>query len=128
MSASIRASEAGSAPVELIAWAVLLTLPLFPAIELQRAIADQMAAEAIARHALRAAVLAEPESGLPTMAFRANIERTALEIARAFRVDANTLELSVDCSACESDQLVRLAVSVNGRSALGVMGLEPITP
>jgi hypothetical protein len=62
------------------------------------------------------------------MAFRANIERTALEIARAFRVDANTLELSVDCSACESDQLVRLAVSVNGRSALGVMGLEPITP
>jgi hypothetical protein len=125
VSASVRANEAGNAPLELIAWVVVLLVPLFPAIELQRAIADQMAAEAIARHALRSAVLLESAGEPISESFTLNIQRVALEIAHTYRVEPKGIELRVDCSRCESDELVTLEVLVSGYRAMGVMGLEP---
>jgi hypothetical protein len=118
-------ADRGSAPVELIAWSVILLLPMFPAIELQRAIANQVAAEAIARHSLRTAVLLE-EPGRPLSAkFEQNVARVAGEIAQTYRIEPEELALTIDCSRCGSDELVRLRVSVSGREATGVMGLEP---
>ena len=101
-----------------------MLLPLFPAIELQRALANQLAAEAIARHALRAAVLLEPVGVGMTQEFEHNIEQVAREIASAYRIDEQAIRLKVDCSRCETDQVARLAVTVAGQKALGVMGLE----
>lgn len=128
MSNSGQASDAGSAPLEFIAWAVLLTVPLFPAIELQRAIANQMAAEAIARHALRAAVLQEIAGQPISVEFEPEVQRVAVEIAQSYRVAPEALALSLDCSRCDTHGLVRLGVSISGRRAVGVMGLEPSQP
>lgn len=125
MNAFARNNDSGSAPLELVAWVVLLLLPLSPAIELQRSLANQLAAESIARHALRAAVLLEPAGEAMTQHFERNIERVALEIARTYQIDSQAIRLSVDCSRCEVDQVARLEVSVAGQRALGVMGLEP---
>jgi hypothetical protein len=114
--------ERGTAPLELVAWAALLLLPLAPAIELQRALSHQLAAESIARNALRTAILAA-DGDLELLKARAAV--VALELARSWDVDTGLLALGLDCSRCESDEIALLQVQLGNQSASAIMGLEP---
>jgi len=115
-------SERGAAPLELVAWAALLLLPLAPAIELQRALSHQLAAESIARNALRTAILAA-DGDLELLRSRAAV--AAAELARSWGVESGQLALELDCSRCETDELVLLGVQLENQRASVLMGLEP---
>ena len=115
-------SERGAAPLELVAWAALLLLPLAPAIELQRALSHQLAAESIARNALRTAILAA-DGDLELL--RSRVAAAAAELARSWKVDTGQLALELDCSRCEADELVLLRVQLENQRASVLMGLEP---
>lgn len=121
-SARFRLGERGAAPLELVAWAALLLLPLAPAIELQRALSHALAAESIARNALRSAILA---SDGDVASLRARAAVVAAELARSWGVDTGQLALELDCSRCQSDELVSLQVRLGNQSAFALMGLEP---
>jgi hypothetical protein len=97
-------------------------LPLAPAIELQRALSHSLAAESIARNALRSAILA---SNGDVASLRARAAVVAAELARSWGVDTGQLALELDCSRCQSDELVSLQVRLGNQSAFALMGLEP---
>jgi len=120
--ARVADSERGAAPLELVAWAALLLLPLAPAIELQRTLSHQLAAESIARNALRTAILAA-DGDLALLRSRAAV--AAAELARSWGVDTGQLALKLDCSRCETDELVLLRVQLENQRASVLMGLEP---
>ena len=115
-------SERGAAPLELVAWAALLLLPLAPAIELQRALSHQLAAESIARNALRTAILAA-DGDLELLKSGAAV--AAAELTRSWGFDTGQLALELDCSRCETDELVLLGVQLENQRATVLMGLEP---
>lgn len=115
-------AERGSTPLELVAWAALLLLPLAPALELQRSLSQAFAAESIARNALRSAILAADGN---LAALRPRVAAAATNLAQSWGVDVNQLALETDCSRCESDGLVLLQVSIGNQRAAALMGLEP---
>jgi hypothetical protein len=55
-----RSPESGSSPLELVVFTALLMLPTGLAVGLYEQISNELAAESIARHALRLAMLTDP--------------------------------------------------------------------
>jgi len=115
-------SERGAAPLELVAWSALLLLPLAPAIDLQRALSHQLAAESIARNALRTAILVA-DGDLELLRVRA--AAAATEVALSWGFSPAQFALELDCSRCASDELILLRVQLGNQSASALMGLEP---
>ena len=60
-------SARGSAPIETVALITLLLLPIGPAVLLYEQLSNQLAAESIARHAVRAAVLNAMVTVMPSL-------------------------------------------------------------
>lgn len=108
-----RSFDSGSSPLELVAFSVLLVLPIGMAIGLYQQLSNELAAESIARHALRLAMLANPER--PSDAF----DRTVKLFAENWDVDS--VDYRYWCS--NGCSLVTLEVQVGQASAIQTMGI-----
>lgn len=108
-----RSCESGSSPLELVVFTVLLTLPISLSIGLYQQLSNELAAESIARHALRLAMLTDPER--PSSHF----EDAVAMFAENWGVSA--VDYQYRCSAGCS--LVTLEVRVGSASAIQTMSL-----
>lgn len=111
------ASSSGSAPVELSSLVALLVLPLAPMLVLYGAIFDSIAAESIARHALRAAILSAS-----TQEVNQAIADSVATLSNSWQRSAT---FTADCGDCERGDFVVLRVQVGNSLAIQVAGLEP---
>ncbi len=108
-----RSSEAGSSPLELVAFTALLLLPLGFGIPVYGQVSNELAAESIARHALRLAMLENPTR--PSEEF----PKAVTLFASDWKVD--DVGYRYWCSSGCS--LVTLEVSVGNARAIQTMGL-----
>lgn len=108
-----RFSEAGSSPLELVTFTALLLLPLGLGLSVYTQVSHELAAESIARHALRLAMLENPVR--PSQEFSRTIELFAKNW------DVEVTDYRYWCSL--SCSLVTLEVSVGNASAVQTMGL-----
>jgi hypothetical protein len=106
-------SDSGSAPIETVALLTLLLLPVGPAVLLYDQISNQLAAESIARHAIRAAVLDAPLGQVNDPGFAIS----ALASSWQKRVGGYRV--------IQSGELVTLEVEVSGAKAIATIGREP---
>jgi hypothetical protein len=108
-----RFSEAGSSPLELVTFTALLLLPLGLGLSVYTQVSHELAAESIARHALRLAMLENPVR--PSQEFSRTIEL----FAKNWEVEVTDYRYwcTLSCS------LVTLEVSVGNASAIQTMGL-----
>ena len=109
--------SAGSAPLELASLVAVLLFPLAPMLLFYDAILDAIAAESIARHALRAAILKSSEGQLDQA-----IADTVATLASSWQKEAL---FQFDCGRCEKGDLIRLEIQVGDAIAIQVAGLEP---
>lgn len=106
--------DLGSAPVETVALITLLLLPIGPGVILYDQISNQLAAESIARHGVRAAML---ESQLGSFASPAQ----ALEVlALSWRKSIASYRVT------RTGELVTLEVVIGNARALATLGIEPV--
>ena len=108
-------AEAGSTPLELVFTAALLLLPIAPMALLYQQLANELAAESIARHALRAAILGSP--GDPAEVLSAKLQ----ELSASWGVHLTSTDYWCS-SGCE---IANLEVQVGGAGAIASMGFEP---
>ncbi len=108
-----RFSDQGSSPLELVAFTALLMLPIGLGTAVYAQVSNELAAESIARHALRLAMLQNPTR--PSEQFQGAIELFANNWGVA--VDGYSYWCSAGCS------LVTLEVSVGNATAIQTMGL-----
>lgn len=111
------ASSAGSAPLELASLVALLLVPLGPMLILYQEIFDAIAAESIARHSLRAAILGSAGTNLD-----AAVAESIDSLSRSWQKEAS---FQLDCGRCAKGDLVSLQVQVGNSIAIQVAGLEP---
>lgn len=109
--------SAGSAPLELASLVALLLLPLAPMLVLYGAIFDAIAAESIARHSLRAAILKSSEDQLDQA-----LGDTVATLASSWQKEAF---FQFECGRCEKGDLIRIQIQVGNATAIQVAGLEP---
>ena len=107
-------ADTGSTPLEIAATAVLLLLPVAPITQLYNQLSDELAAESIARHALRLAILHTPQN--PDAYLGAAISQ--LEVQWQKEVSAAQLSCSISC------KLLSLEVEVGSAIAIHTMGIE----
>lgn len=108
-----RFSDSGSSPLELVVLTALLVMPVGLATNVYQQLGDELAAESIARHALRYAMLENPE-------------RPSQALAGAVEVFAGDWMVEVDdyrywCSL--SCALVTLEITIGNAVAIQTMGL-----
>lgn len=106
-------AEAGSSPLELVIFTALLLLPLGLGLNLYQQLSNELAAESIARHALRLAMLQDPLQ--PSQMLPSAIERISL--------DWNVAVLDYRYWCSKSCSLVTLEVIIGGAKAIQTMGL-----
>jgi hypothetical protein len=106
-------SAKGSAPIETVALITLLLLPIGPAVLLYEQLSNQLAAESIARHGVRAAMLNAPLGGFsePGDAVRALAQSWQKQVS-SYRVSAQ-------------GELITLEVKVGNAVAIATLGREP---
>lgn len=105
----------GSTPLELVLVVSLLLLPIGPVAALAAQINQELAAESIARNALRLAML--KDSGSPER----SVSTSAAELARNWKV-----ELAGSRVWCSSGcELISLEIQVGSARAVHTMGKEP---
>lgn len=112
-----RRSDEGSGPLETVALLALLLLPVTPMLQLFSVAFDHIAAESIARHALRYSILHSNEQDIRQTAQQA----VNMLASRWERV----AEFQIECGSCTKGSLVVLSVVVGEASATQVAGLEP---
>lgn len=108
-------SSRGSTPLELVATVVMLLLPVTPIALIANQIQHEIAAESIARNALRLAVLNSPED--PTR----YVPQAVVSVSQSWQM--NVSDYQVWCTS--SCQLVSLEVHVGNAVAIHTMGVEP---
>ena len=108
-----RSFDSGSSPLELVAFTALLVLPIGLAIGLYQQLSNELAAESIARHAIRLAMLSSPKR--PSEA----LDRAINQFAENW--DADDVEYRYWCS--NGCSLVTLEVQVGSASAIQTMGI-----
>ena len=108
-------SDAGSTPLEIVTSIALLLLPLTPMVLISNQLSQEVAAESIARNALRYAILHAPED--PDSIIGSAVSAIAISWG------ANSVDYKIWCNA--GCQLVNLEVRVGNASAVHTMGLEP---
>lgn len=110
-------SSSGSAPLELASLVAVLLLPMGPMLSIFGEVFNSIAAESIARHALRAAILKSPLTSID-----AAIASSVESLADSWQREAT---FSFDCGRCQKGDLIHLQVRVGNATALQVAGLEP---
>jgi len=112
------AREVGSSPIETVTLLAILLLPIAPAVMLFAHLSDALAAESIARHSLRAAIL-QAEDTTEVAGF---ISESVQTLGSSWQKSA---EHRFVCDPCEAGGLAMLEVQVGNAVALQVAGLEP---
>lgn len=108
-----RSSDSGSSPLELVALTALLVMPIGLATTVYQQLGDELAAESIARHALRYAMLENPER--PSQTLAGAVEAFADDWL--VEVDDYRYWCSLSCS------LVTLEITIGKAVAIQTMGL-----
>jgi hypothetical protein len=108
-----RSPESGSSPLELVVFTALLMIPIGLSLGLYQQLSNELAAESIARHALRLAMLTDPAR--PSTQF----EGTVALFAENWGLTG--VDYKYWCSA--GCALVTLEVSVGSASAIQTMSL-----
>jgi hypothetical protein len=107
-------ASSGSAPIETVALLTLLLLPIGPGVILYEQISNQLAAESIARHGVRAAMLESQRGSFVSPA-------QALEVlARSWQKPLTGYRVF------RTGELVNLEVVIGNARALATLGLEPV--
>ena len=111
-------AEGFSEPIETVALLAVLLLPIALVVTLFGELSDAMAAESIARHGLRAAVLeADDPSQLPLL-----VATKVQELSTPWQKSA---EHRFSCQPCGAGGLATLEIAVGNALAVQVAGLEP---
>ncbi len=108
-----RFSDTGSSPLELVTLTALLVMPIGLATTVYQQLGDELAAESIARHALRYAMLENPER--PSQALAGAVEVFAGDWM--VEVDDYRYWCSLSCS------LVTLEITIGNAVAIQTLGL-----
>jgi len=108
-----RSSESGSSPLELVIFTALLTLPIGLALGLFQQLSSELAAESIARHALRLAMLTDPIR--PSSQFGGAVA--------LFAENWGLASVNYDYWCSSGCSLVTLEVNVGTASAIQTMSL-----
>ncbi len=109
----------GSTPVELVIWVSLLLLPVGPGIALYAQLSDQLAAESIARNALRFAILSSESNAQ----VRTSSYRQASVLAQSWGKRLGSVQLR--CSgSCPKGNLLHLEVVVGNARAVQTAALR----
>ena len=111
--------ERGSSPLEIVLLVAILLLPIAPMIGLFEELTAAVAAESIAKNALRSAVL----DGVSETEFRAKLESSVTQLSSAW--GRSVLESELSCKACLPGELVTLRVRVGDVWAVQSASLEP---
>ena len=106
-------SDSGSSPLELVTLTALLVMPIGLAIGMYQQIANELAAESIARHSLRLAMLSTPQK--PSQSFESAIER--------FSNDWQVQDVDYRHWCSLGCSLVTLEIQVGQAIAIQTMGL-----
>lgn len=111
--------SSGSTPLELVLWLTLLLLPIAPMAQLFGQLGDQLAAESIARHALRGTLLSiEEPSELP-----AQMQRQLAPLANSWGKTITKYTLS--CGNCARGNIITLRVWINNAEAVQSAAMAP---
>lgn len=106
-------SARGSAPIETVAFLTLLMLPVAPGILLYQQISNQLAAESIARHAIRSAML------------KADLGRVADVSTEVALLARSWQKRQISHWVIQDGELISLHVQVGAAKAVATLGLEP---
>jgi hypothetical protein len=106
-------SESGSSPLELVTLTALLVVPIGLAEGLYQQLANELAAESIARHSLRLSMLSTPQK--PSQSFDSAIER--------FSKDWQVKDVDYRYWCSLGCSLVTLEIQVGQATAIQTMGL-----
>jgi hypothetical protein len=108
-----QSSEAGSTPLELVVFTALLILPIGLSLGLYQQLSNELAAESIARHALRFAILSDPER--PSSEFQ--------EAVALFAQNWGVADVDYRYWCSSGCSLVTLELSVGSAKAIQTMSL-----
>lgn len=113
-----RGSE-GSTPLELVIWLTLLLLPVGPMLALYEQLSNQLAAESIARHALRGTILSITEPNqLPD-----EVKRQLAPLQASWGKQISRYTLS--CGNCARGNIITLKVYVGSAEAVQSAAMSP---
>ena len=112
-------AESGSSPLEIVLLVAILLLPIAPMIALFEELTAAVAAESIAKNALRSAVL----DGVSEAEFRAKLESSMVQMTEAW--GRSVLETELSCEVCLPGELVTIRVRVGDVWAVQSASLEP---
>ncbi len=108
--------DKGAAPLETATLLVLLLLPVSPMLLVFEHIFDSIAAESIARHAIRYSILQSGEKPQSTIASSVELLAETWDRGATF---------TLSCGTCAKGSLATLTVRVGDAVAVQVAGLEP---
>jgi hypothetical protein len=109
----------GSTLVELVIWVSLLLMPIGPGLALYAQLSDQLAAESIARNALRFAIL----SSTSNAQVRTSAYQQAAVLAQSWGKRLGSVQLR--CSgSCPRGNLLHLEVVVGNAKAIQTSALR----
>ena len=108
-------SSKGSTPLELVTTIAMLLVPITPISLLAGQLQNELAAESIARNALRMAILHSPDDP------QAFMSKSISELETSWRLDV--ADYRIWCS--DGCRLLSLEVFVGNASAIHTMGVEP---
>ncbi len=110
----------GSTVLELVIWIVLLTAPIGPGLALYSQLSDQLAAESIARNALRFAILSSDTNA----EVRQLSYQQASYLSQSWGKELS--RVSMRCSgSCPKGNLVHLEVVIGNAKAIQTSALGP---
>jgi len=112
-------TDQGSSPLESAALLLILVLPVAPALGLYQHLGDLLAAESIARHGLRAAVLSHEKGEVP-----ASLQEVLDPLAKGWGKSLSGFSLRC-LGSCEDPGILSLTVLVGSATATQSAGLEP---
>ena len=111
-------SESGSSPLEIVIFAVILLLPVMPMLNLYEQISNQLAAESIARHGLRAAVFGYQSGESQQLA----LDRSLGPLQESW--GKRVVRQHLFCTpSCETGNLLHLEIEIGGARAIQSAGL-----
>lgn len=109
----------GSTPLELVMWLTLLLLPVGPMLALYGQLSNQLAAESIARHALRGTILSITDpSQLP-----GEMKRQLAPLQASWGKQISSYTLS--CGNCARGSIITLKVLVGSAEAVQSAAMAP---
>jgi hypothetical protein len=108
-----RSSESGSSPLELVVFTALLIIPIGLSLGLYQQLSNELAAESIARHALRLSMLTDPVR--PSEHFEGAVT--------LFAEDWGLTGVDYKYWCSSGCSLVTLEVSVGSTRAIQTMGI-----